>query len=398
MILTFGTLYPTGSTRQVREESVILDAVGKQIWEAVKRVAKVAVPLALLALVVVGVLAMAGVHVALTESSSETAELAAPDTAPVEFAYFDAPRAESYLDQADGGIEKTIERKEQVTRAINATFSSGANAQLGGSQQAQQDTVTTVTPQAADRFYTLLRQLRPGGREIADSGGKCTKTHEGKPLWMGTVNDGEPIEHLAAEVGCIGEGDFIRIRKVQLQVPSLLRMQPRLRYATAVHASTPAPRVPFYWPDRSPAVKSAERAYLREVSSTSRVMLVGEPYAAKAADRRVAFVLPALYRGLSREPTLLSGPVTVVGVLVRFSTKERYVDYPTVVGFGSALIAASRVLDAALGLCSANGPARHGSRVRGSVCRSHAQMLADVEGAVTVNRPFAVVLPIAVYG
>jgi hypothetical protein len=120
--------------------------------------------LALGALAVLGILAMFGVvPVRIVGSGAADKSLPEADTPPIEFAYLDPLRADAYLGQAEGGLANTEQRSEQLTDSINASVSIGTAGQVGGSQQSQLSTVATVTPQAADRFYTLLRRLRENG-------------------------------------------------------------------------------------------------------------------------------------------------------------------------------------------------------------------------------------------
>lgn len=90
---------------------------------------------------------------------SEQTKLASPDHPPIEYDYFDAPRAEAYLSQIEGGTTKTIENKRKVGHSTTVSLS-GPNAQLGGSAQSEQEVSSTVTPLVGDHFYTLLRGLR----------------------------------------------------------------------------------------------------------------------------------------------------------------------------------------------------------------------------------------------
>src|ERR1700691_3983116 len=162
-------------------------------------------------LAVLGVLAMFGVvPVRFNESQAADKSLPEADTPPIEFAYLDSLRADAYLGQAEGGLANSEQRSEQLTDSINASVSIGTAGQVGGSKQSQLSTVATVTPQAADRFYTLLRRLREG--KEADYKEPSTCNGEASTHWLGDVNDDDSAREVMDEVECIGVGNFIRIR------------------------------------------------------------------------------------------------------------------------------------------------------------------------------------------
>ena len=75
---------------------------------------------------------------------------------------------------------------------------------MGGSERQQLSTVATVTPQAADRFYTLLRRLREGGEANYKQPSTCNG--ERSTHWLGDVNDQDDASEVMDEVECIGVG------------------------------------------------------------------------------------------------------------------------------------------------------------------------------------------------
>jgi hypothetical protein len=366
-------------------------------WTKLRPILTALAAIAVGALAVIGALAIFGVGpLSLFGSHAEVEALSKADTPPVEFAYFDAPRTESYLDQADDGLAKTVEHKEQVTRSANASLSAGANAQLGGSEQSQDDTVTTVTPDAADRFYTLLRQLRDNDKEIeySQKSAKCKGIKDGGPPWFGDVNESDPAQDVVQEVRCIGAGNFIRIRHTRLLLPAFARMLPRLHDTDVLSRTLPAPRTPFDSPMQSIQLSKAMSADRALIGSNPRIPFVGEPYAhPRGKERSVAFFLPSLYRGLAREPSLLDGSMTIVGLVVAAGTRTSYVDYPTISAFGHALLTARKALRADLGMCvtisARTRPQAH--------CTSASQTVAEIRRSVTLQPPFVVVLPLAIY-
>ncbi len=110
------------------------------------------------------------------------------------------------------------------------------------------------------------------------------------------------------------------------------------------------PRVPFSTCDGSPAAKP----------------------------RGVDLLFPVSLGALSSEPTLLSGPVTIVGKLVRsVGRDDEYVDQPSLAKFESATSA----VDSAA--ADESGPA--------------GGLAGELASDATVLAPGAVILPIAIY-
>jgi hypothetical protein len=122
--------------------------------------------------------------------------------------------------------------------------------------------------------------------------------------------------------------------------------------------------------------------------------------------------------GITAEPALLSGSVTIVGKIIYSAPGGRtYIDYPTIGGFGSALVnAGTRFLDS-LGVCAKTPPPetrshrgghpkaaphhgrprRTGSRHPNVSCTSRRRTLDAVTESVTFTPPLIVVLPLAIY-
>jgi len=99
---------------------------------------------------------------------------------------------------------------------------------------------------------------------------------------------------------------------------------------------------------------------------------------AAAKPRGVDLLFPVRLRALSSEPTLLSGPVTIVGKLVRsVSPDHEYVDQPSLAEFEVA----TRAVDNA---------AFHENEGR-------LKLSGELASDATVLAPGAVILPIAIY-
>jgi hypothetical protein len=372
------------------------------------------------ALAVLGALGLLGVPISLKGSQDSEKPLKEADTPPIEFAYLDAVRAVAYLGEDVGGLSSSEQRSEHVTDSINASLSVGGAGQVGGSREKQLGTVATITPQAADRFYTLLRRLRDNGE--AEYGKRCNG--ERSKYWLGEVNDEDSPKTVMNEVGCIGVGNFVRIKNAQLFLPPFAQALPRVQTVKAFFGALPADRGEITSPTQSLKITEALKGYKELVGSSARMPFVAAPYGAvNQVGSGVTFFLPAIYKGITLEPSLLTGSVTIVGEIVysaSLGAKTQYIDYPTVYTFGRALLQAKPALRADLGVCSEEPPAATRAHPRrptvptgptrarrkrsaasrrraGAGCLSAQRTLHDIRKSVTFRPPFVVVLPIAIY-
>ncbi len=385
-------------------------------------------------LVLLGAMAMAG-ETPLRLSGSHT--VFSSDTPPVEYAYLDSLRAVAYLGQIEGGLATTIQRTDEVSHALNATVAVGTAGKLGVTNEAKHIAMSTITPQAAERFYTLLRRLREEG-EKEERDGLCVevedketdKRDKGEGLyWLGEVNEQASPEEVIKGMECIGAGAFVRIKNAQLFLPPFAQTLPRTRSTNVFFGALPSPRTPFTSPEQSIQLARAMPEYARLVGTNPRMPFVAAPYGnAKrigGAGGGLPIFLPSLYRGLTLEPSLLSGPVTIVGKIVYYAAKGTpYIDYPTVVKFGRALMLTRKALRVDLGVCS-NTPtvairahsvkhvtvkntkslrppqthSRAAARARSPAarCATRQRTLFEIKKSMTFKPPFAVVLPIAIY-
>jgi hypothetical protein len=296
-------------------------------------------------------------------------------------------------------------------------------------------------------FYAFLRLLRhaPEAKQ-----GACNDAGS-RRRWLGKLDFTEPPEQVMQEIECVGVGNFVRIEDVQLFLPPFAQALPRVQSANAFYGALPAPRTPFTSPAQSVALTRALQAYAKQVGPEPRMPFVGAPYGEsnRVGGKRVAMFMPAKYSGLTPEPSLLTGSVTVVGKVVYAksntpppssrrrrlrATPPAYIDYPTISTFGRALLKASTAFRADLGVCSKAptlqtraqapakalpvGPARSiagsGTAARRQTvarhrseqqrasrakrkCTSDQKMLDEVKKAVSFRPPFVIVLPLAIY-
>jgi hypothetical protein len=267
----------------------------------------------------------------------------APGIAPPDYAYLDNARVALYLGQLEGGIAKSEQLTQQLTQGRTAGLSAGGLS-LGGSTGSQSTAERVVTPTATARFYQLLDLLGSDG-------------------YLHTINAaGTPAELRRAFAG-IPEGSFVRLRSCTLRLPSYVRLEQisraakgtesplgiypaavqsgmssgsanaldevtgammlagRLKSAVGSAAIAESPRA-----ERQ--LGRAIRSLDNTVGADPRVPLSTCDGKADYHPRGVDLLFPIRLANLSSEQSLLAGPVTVVGKLVRVVRKpgQEYVD------------------------------------------------------------------------
>jgi hypothetical protein len=163
------------------------------------------------------------------------------------------------------------------------------------------------------------------------------------------IGEGQPLTNDALGVALVRAGR----EKYALPTPPTMQSGEERIARTMKHLAAVAkrnPRVPFSTCDGSPAAKP----------------------------RGVDLLFPVSLAALSSEPTLLSGPVTIVGKLIRSVRRDQvYVDQPSL----AALESATRAVDNA---------AYIEEEVSGALG-------GELASDATVLAPGAVILPIAIY-
>jgi hypothetical protein len=315
----------------------------------------------------------------------------APGIAPPAYAYLDNASVALYLGQLEGGIAKSQQLTQQLTQGRNAGLSAGGLS-LGGSTGSSSSAERVVTPTATARFYQLLDLL-------------------GRDGYLHTINEaGAPAEIRRAFSG-VAEGSFVKLAGCTLRMPSYVRLEQISRaskgtespldvYLAAVGSSASAGRATTG--DEVTAalmqagrVKSAVgsdmvqtsaqslrrldraiRTLHKSLGSNPRVPLSTCNGKTDYQPRGVDVLIPIRLGSVSSEQSLLAGPVTVVGKLVRAVRKpgQEYVDEPSIATFSgpTAKVDASQV---------------GGDRGLGDELTADAVVLA----------PGAVILPIAIY-
>jgi hypothetical protein len=374
----------------------------------------------------VGWFQLPAVHLSTTKSP-----LPAPDAPPFEFVYLDSSRVNSYLGQLENGLSQQQQRTAQDTQNVNESLSAGTVAQFANSASKQEGTQETVTVTSADRFYLFLRLLRQGTlpKCVSGAGEDASRWH-----WMvGASFDPTQARTVMSAVDCAGVGTFIRLSNMQLFLPPFAQVLPSAQSVSTVYGNTPWRRFPFTSPTQSTKPSDIHN-YVKTVGKNPRMPFLGAPFGSGwpigAGADNVTFFLPMAYRGLTFEPSLLSGPVNVVGKIVAFADPPRkgkgkrksYIDYPTISEFGQALLRQSPAFDNGLGVCAtapppavlskppnekpgvgarntpgeARGPKPSTCPSTGSVLRA-GPVLKAIKRSVTLQAPYVVVLPLAIY-
>lgn len=378
----------------------------KLVWRFTLRVGRVLVPVAVVALLVLGALNVLGVSI---RARTATAGLKLPDVPPLEYAYLDSARVAAYLGQEENGLANSEERTDQITRSLKAGLSGAGGPSLEGNDETQHRTTATVTPNAADDFYTFLRVLRAGSEAEYRQPETCNTNARGD--WLGEINEDSSREEIMQEVACVGVGNFVRVHNAQLFLPPFAQALPLVQSTNAIYGALPAARTPFTSPTQSASVpfKAALAKYVRLLGRDPRMPFVAAPYGSgTSVGKDVGLFLPTDYLGLTHEPSLFSGSVTIVAKVVSYEVKGApYIDYPTVASFGRALLEAPAVVRSDLGVCSGTPPVatqpaavkrQEGAHTPSSTrCATSQTMLYDVKKSVRFRPPFVILLPLAIY-
>jgi hypothetical protein len=371
------------------------------VGPAIKRAGTDLALVAVIALVGFGVVGLVG----FLQGHHGEARLNGADVPPLEYAYLDPRRVAAYLGQDENGLARIEERTEQINRSLKAgvSFTGGPSAEASG--ETQHKTTATVEPNAADHFYTFLRLLR---EHEADYTKPSTCNTYRRTQWLGEVDDQAPADKIMKEIACVGAGDFVRVHNAQLFLPSFAQALPLVQSADAFYGALPARRSSFTSPTQLPSAPFAAtlKHYVNDVGKNPRMPFLAAPYGEESrVGANVGMFLPAEYRGLTTEPSLFSGSVTIVAKVVYYATAGApYIDYPTVATFGRALLKAPAAFRTDLGVCSELPPVRtlpsavkEPAKHNATGCTGNQRMIYEVKKAVRLKPPFVVLLPLAIY-
>ena len=314
----------------------------------------------------------------------ETGDLRGRDAAiaPPDYAYLDSARVALYLGQLEGGLAESEKLTEELTQNRNATFAA-SGFQIGGSAAKSSAVERVVTPSATARFYRLLDSLDAHG-------------------FLRTVDAAAGGKALARSFAGIPEGSFVRLRNCSLQLPAYVefgqavparkRISPTQAwdaYVAAGGATEAAQTIEaanfaagriqglvgtgtFSAPERLKRRLAAAAAELARIVRQNPRVPASCGEAANPARGALDLLVPIRLGEISPERSLLAGPVTVVGKVVRAvrASGDAYVDNASLALFDEPVATAGL-----WGIGDADA------------------LAADV----TVLEPGAVILPIAIY-
>lgn len=339
-----------------------------------------------------------GTHSTSSAQSSLDSLGQAPGIAPPDYAYLDNASVALYLGQLQGGIAKSEQLTQQLTQGRSAGVTAGGLA-LGGSIGSSSQAERVVTPTATARFYQLLDLL-------------------GRDGYLHTVNEAGTPAEIEQAFAAIPEGSFVKLTGCTLRLPSYIRLKQILRASHGLDAISmlqtaeqsgstigtgvghtygllkDGKSVELSSPQVAQALRSAGR--IKGIGLTDNGVFVGEGkvdrelgVAIKKFDKTIAanprvplsscdgnvdlrprgvdLLFPIRLANLSSEESLLAGPVTLVGKLVRAVRKpgQEYVDDASLATFSAPVDA----LD----------------------------MTEELTSDAVVLAPGAVILPIAIY-
>jgi hypothetical protein len=323
------------------------------VWKVLQ--AAVLVVTLVVALDIIGVLDVFG---------DEELEPSSSAKLPGEYLYLDEERVDAYLGQLRGGLSSTEQQSVSSTESRDATV--GVNpVQLGASVERQEVTERTVSPQAADRFFELESELESRFAHADDV-------------------DVRFMEMEAAEDACveikrlvnIKEGQILRITGANLRVPT---------YALALAKVAHADQFLALHQERVPSDRLVRLALKSQSGLKRFVDRLGAdpplPFRLKIKRKPHCQVfMPARYLAVNDAPSLLTGPVTIVGKVVRRLTRKEkmYFDVDTAVRYERAL-------------------EQSGPRVMRTLGLDEVGIKEVVKNSATITFPGLVLLPLAIY-
>jgi hypothetical protein len=314
-----------------------------------------------------------------------------PGIPPPEYAYLDNGRVLAYLAQIEGGLSESEKRTRRVTDTRTGGIAAGG-VEVGGSSSSDQFVEEVVTPTATARFYRLLDRLGEKGylRELSASSRPAT---------------------FASALGAVPEGFFVRIAGCKLRVPTYVQMKELIADSGNAISADRAWLTALYGTEEErlaaraatltgpgPKAMVGEAIYALSPAVERRLTLAAKRFAAAigpnppvplascagkplTGPRKPDLLFPILLDGLTRERSLLAGPVTIVGKVVRQVRRpaDVYIDRNASAAYGEAVLTVGSALDGV------------------GFSDDSASLSGELSADVTVYPPGAVILPIAIY-
>lgn len=312
-----------------------------------------------------------------------------PGIPPPEYVYLDNARVLAYLSQIEGGLSASEKRMRRVSASRNAGASAGG-VEAGGSAESESFVEATVTPTATTSFYRLLDRLGDKG-------------------YLAELDASAPPAVFARELGAAAEGSFVRITNCRLRLPTYVQMQQVIDETPGPISAFAAARIAEHGTDEEFLAQQAARVQAEIDAGKTPGAMLGTAFAmlspaeerrlTRAAERFAAAIpptarvplstcagrvlqrprpdllFPITLDGLSDERSLLAGPVTVVGKVVRQVRKpeDTYVDRKALTAYSQPVVAVDDALE------------------------SDEPMSGELRDDVAVLPPGAVILPLAIY-
>ena len=317
-------------------------------------------------------------------SSGVSASLASlgqtPGIAPPNYAYLDSAQVALFIGQLEGGLSTSEQLTDQLTKGRTAGLGVGGLS-LGGSTGSQSTAERVVTPTAAARFYQLLDLLG----------------HDG---FLHTIDAAASPAKVVRAFARVSEGSFVELEHCTLQVPDFVRLEQITRAAKGSTSPLSLLLAATNGGRQYDAVAQAEQmagrrnsgvgageavfagelrrlgpaeAALAKVGANPLVPLSTCDGRTDARPKGVDYLFPIHLADLSAEQSLLAGPVTVVGMLVRSvrTPAEDYVEQSAFTTFAPSLNRIDSI--------------------------AHTPMYDELVADAVVLNPGAVILPIAIY-
>jgi hypothetical protein len=328
-------------------------------WDVARMVGWAAVGLVWL----IVVLDLAGV---LDVFGDEQIEPSAGSRVPGEFLYLDDERVDAYLGQLRGGLSSTEQRSISLTEKHQAQAGSDQVVQIGGSVERQETIDRTVESNAADRFFLLESELEARFTQVDDAD---------LPRFQSIRARGDACPEMR-RLTEIKEGQILRILGANLLVPTYALALAKVAHADQFRANgqdeVPGKRLALL-------AREGQRGLKQLVETLGADPLL--PFWLQIKAKRGCQVfMPAQYSKVIDAPSMLTGPVTIVGKVVRRLTRREstYFDVDTAIRWERALRRSAPRVWRLLGL-------------------DEVGIRKVVNSSATVRYPGLVLLPLAIY-
>jgi hypothetical protein len=307
------------------------------------------------------VLDLAGV---LDVFGDEQIEPSAGSRVPGEYLYLDDERVDAYLGQLRGGLSPTEQRSISLTERREAQAGLDQVVQIGGTFERQERIDRTVESNAADRFFLLESELEARFTQVDDVGLR----------FKSILAPGDACKEIS-RLEEIKEGQILRILGANLRVPTYA-----LALAKIAHADQ-------FRPDDQEEVSPQRLAQLAREGQRGLKQLVKSlgtdpqlPFRLQIKKGGCQVFMPARYSKVFDAPSMLTGPITIVGKVVRRLTRreDAYFDVDTAIRWERAL-------------------RQSAPRVRRLLGLDEVGVRKVVNSSATVDYPGLVLLPLAMY-